>query len=100
MKFVKSAVKPLKSVFLDGANAIRLDVSPLAECRQLESAVLLRQAVNIHLLKSLPRLRALSYYENRRTQPQPATDFWQAYDSAVSVSQQRPLSVPGASVFR
>jgi hypothetical protein len=88
LKIVETPIKdliplkqlPLKEAFIGGTKD--LDVAPLAECKQLESVVLPRQARNIQRLKSLPRLRSISFYENRQTRARPAADFWNFYDGA------------------
>jgi len=68
---------PLRELRLDGCENLR-DLSPLAQCTQLETLTLPRNHGNIEFLKNLPNLKRLSYFYDTKNpaKVEPATQFW------------------------
>jgi serine/threonine protein kinase len=59
------------------------DLSPLAECTNLDRLTIPRQAANIDFLRRLPLLKYLSYTlpDHHPDQVESAADFWRQYDA-------------------
>ena len=73
---------PLRQIYLYGTG--QPDLSPLAECRNLEGVTLPRGCAGMEGLRRLPKLRALSYKaatERSTTGWLSAEEFWKAYDA-------------------
>lgn len=72
---------PLKRLLLDDCHGLT-DVSPLADCRELEELTLPVTARDIEFLRSFPRLEKLNYGKPSSGDDGPtAAEFWQAYDA-------------------
>jgi serine/threonine protein kinase len=64
-----------------GGRTKGIDVSPLAECVDLEDIVLPEDPRNVALLRSLPRLKRISIRATGGIPLQTAAEFWAEYDA-------------------
>ena len=71
---------PIRELRLDGCNNLR-DLTPLAQCTNLETLTLPRTHGNITFLKNLPKLKRLSYHYDERgpVKVEPAAQFWRTH---------------------
>ena len=74
------AGSPIRELRLDGCNNLR-DLTPLAQCTNLETLTLPRTHGNITFLKNLPKLKRLSYHYDERgpVKVEPAAQFWRTH---------------------
>jgi len=79
---------PLQNLELDGCESLR-DLTPLADCRQLETLVIPRHCANIEFLRRLPHLKVLTYEHGDL---KPAAEFWKEYDATKASSQKSAVS--------
>ena len=70
--------KMLKWLTLDGCKVLT-DISPLKDCPTLEELTLPRHAVDIEFLRTMPRLRKLSYGPAPKSET--AAEFWKEHDA-------------------
>lgn len=77
-----SALRGMPLVKLNLYKTAVTDVSPLADCRELEILVLPPRAKNVSALRQLPNLKRISYlWGGNWEQVQTADEFWKTYDS-------------------
>ena len=73
---------PIRELRLDGCEQLR-DLSPLAQCTELEILILPRNHGNINFLRNLPKLKKLSYrYEVDHAKIEPVSQFWRTKNLA------------------
>ena len=74
---------PLTDVRLHGCAKLT-ELSPLADCKQLEELTIPERAKNFEFLRAFPRLRRLAYWETTAKGGPPnktAEEFWKEYDA-------------------
>jgi serine/threonine protein kinase len=74
---------PIRELRLDGCKQLR-DLTPLAQCTNLEVLTLPRTHGKIEFLKNLPKLKRISYHYDSRDpkKVEPATQFWRTLSLA------------------
>jgi len=73
---------PIRELRLDGCEKLQ-DLTPLAQCTNLEVLILPRNHGNIEFLRNLPMLKKLSYrYDNNPTKLETASQFWRTRNIA------------------
>ena len=73
---------PIHELRLDGCEKLQ-DLTPLAQCTELEVLILPRNHGNIDFLRNLPKLKKLSYrFENDPAKLESASQFWQTRNIA------------------
>ena len=74
---------PISELRLDGCKQLK-DLTPLAQCSNLEVLILPRNHGNIEFLRNLPKLKILSYrYDNNPAKLEPASQFWRTRNMAA-----------------
>ena len=72
----------LSCIMLDLDNFKELnDLTPLAECKQLEKLTIPKHCKNIEFLRKLPNLKILANDKSLSGLRQSATDFWKKWDA-------------------
>jgi hypothetical protein len=74
---------PLSSVRLLGCKEIT-DLSPLADCQELQNIQLPPKATDIEFLRSFPKLERIGFRSDPKNSSLPdktAAQFWQEYDA-------------------
>jgi tetratricopeptide (TPR) repeat protein len=76
---------PLRHLYL--ANTTKLDLSPLATCRELEYLTLPQGSTGMEVVRRLPKLRGITYQHIRFTESTKGwltpEEFWKAYDAGT-----------------
>lgn len=73
---------PIHELRLDGCEKLQ-DLTPLAQCTELEVLILPRNHGNIDFLRNLPKLKKLSYrFENDPAKLESASQFWRTRNIA------------------
>ncbi len=73
---------PIRELRLDGCEKLQ-DLTPLAQCTELEILILPRNHGNIDFLRNLPKLKKLSYrYDNNPEKLESASQFWRTRNIA------------------
>jgi hypothetical protein len=74
---------PIRELRLDGCEQLR-DLTPLAQCTNLEVLTLPRIHGEIGFLKNLPKLKRISYHFDPRdpAKVEPAAQFWRTLSLA------------------
>ncbi len=73
---------PIRELRLDGCEKLQ-DLTPLAQCTELEILILPRNHGNIDFLRNLPKLKKLSYrYDNNPAKLESTSQFWRTRNIA------------------
>ena len=79
---------PLKELTLDGCKNLH-DLTPLAECRQLERLTIPVHCADIEFLRSLPKLQRLGYdAADGLSKLLPVAEFWKKYDAQKAAAKK------------
>jgi Leucine-rich repeat (LRR) protein len=79
---------PLTSVRLFNCKELT-DLSPLADCKELQNITLPPNATNIEFLRAFPRLQRIGFREDPKSRllaDKTATEFWNEYDEKNQVA--------------
>jgi len=88
---------PLRELRLDGCKRLK-DLTPLADCRELENLTIPVLYDNLECLRQLPKLKFLAYSLENGNWTVAAADFWTAYDARRRPAQgPNPRSGPTGS---
>jgi len=72
---------PLKELLMEKCENLQ-DLTPLADCQQLELLIIPSQCKDIEFLRTMPNLKRIAYtYAANRTTVPTAAEFWKEYDA-------------------
>jgi hypothetical protein len=89
-----SALRGMQLTFLRTHGCSELtDLSPLADCKELNNVTLPPNAGNIEFLRTLPNLSRLSFNEDKKNwllTDKTAAEFWKEYDAKNKAEGKQP----------
>jgi hypothetical protein len=86
-----SDLAPLRGMPLHNLNLYNCDklhdLTPLADCKQLENLILPPQPGNIEFLRQHPSLRRMDFQQGGWDTLKPVAEFWKEYDAKKAGKQ-------------